>query len=402
MCYAYPGPRCSAHATAKLKSAHKQWEKTLSDSDFEKLKEAENEFFTTPAGFKKLEERFRETRNFQYLDMLEERKKERLRKLREMNIDEDEDGARVPNPALLARTAENSPLSWEGPKPKWWKNYTKEAQNNDFAPLSTTPELMDVIDTPVGKVAVVWEKNSQASNDKYVQIDSGYAVQRCVMRSFDTGEELAYVKASHVDDEAFKRSFGDDEFTPFRHRARYSGHNYPLDDEDKSVAEEDLPEMRRKLWLAAKKDQGLGRLVREGLFKDEDGNFVMSYQIDRKHLPEDVRVQEDLKNYSTKLNEEITKWKQERGTPFVDFSHVNEGLKGQGFGTAVYVYTARKLATQGKTLRGSGIQTEDAQAVWSRFQKRFPNQISFEERKEGDGSISVLPILDFREKGKTS
>lgn len=404
MCYAYPGPRCSAHATERLKSAHKRWQETLSDSDFEKFKEAESEFFSTPAGFKKLEEMFRETKNFQYLDMLEERKKARLRKLREMNVDEDEGGVKVPNPALLANTAVNSPLSWDGAKPKWWKKYTEETQNNEVSSLSTTPELMDVIDTPAGKMAVVWEPVSQASSDKYVQIDSGYTIQRCVMRSYETGEEVAYIKASHVDEDAIKRSFGDDEFTPFRYHARYSGSHYDLgdkDEEDKSVPDSELPEVRRKVWVGANRDQELGRMVRRRILEDKDGNLVMPHQVGAEHAPDDdAKVQADLQMYSAVLTKDFAEWKKNQSMPFVDYAHVNENLKGQGFGTAAYVYTARKLATQGRVLRGSGIQTADAQAVWKRFQNRFPDNISFEEREEHDGSVSVLPILDFREKSK--
>lgn len=55
MCYAAPGPRCSNHATEKLARATKAYEADPSRKVlYEAMKEAEEEYDTTPAGMKAL------------------------------------------------------------------------------------------------------------------------------------------------------------------------------------------------------------------------------------------------------------------------------------------------------------------------------------------------------------
>lgn len=50
MCYAKPGPRCSAHVGAELESARTEWEQEPSDKTLRKLRRKELEYDTTPEG----------------------------------------------------------------------------------------------------------------------------------------------------------------------------------------------------------------------------------------------------------------------------------------------------------------------------------------------------------------
>ena len=58
MCYAKPGPRCSAHALKTLIAAHEAWGKAHTDTErttaMKNLKEAEEQYDTTPYGQKDL------------------------------------------------------------------------------------------------------------------------------------------------------------------------------------------------------------------------------------------------------------------------------------------------------------------------------------------------------------
>lgn len=77
--------------------------------------------------------------------------------------------------------------------------------------------------------------------------------------------------------------------------------------------------------------------------------------------------------------------KQQRGflrclsTPFVDYSHVDSerealrtpghpgNLRGTGIGRSMYLLAAQHLASMGKILRASGLQSQDAEGLWQRL-----------------------------------
>lgn len=54
MCYAKPGPRCSAHVRTELSAAQEKWRQQPSDSTLRKLRRKELEYDTTPDGQKEL------------------------------------------------------------------------------------------------------------------------------------------------------------------------------------------------------------------------------------------------------------------------------------------------------------------------------------------------------------
>lgn len=393
MCYPKPGPRCSAHARQALERATAMYQENETYENFEKVEAARSEFLSTPAGFKVLEEQYQNSQDPMVKIMLEERRNKRQQQLRALGATDDE-GQAIANPGMMSEQALSASLNWQGEKPPWWNDYSEAISKNEFPVLAITPKLLDVFDSPMGKVAVVWEDAAQGPRDAFSQVEEGYRIQRCLLRNFETGEQLGYLKVTSIDDDSMERSFGDDEFSAFRYRAEHSGlgYKYHFNESNASTATmspEELKQERRKVWLAAVRDLNLN-------VKDAEGNTVWTRSINEQHIPDDAQVQKDLQKYSKMIRQESQRMRKRFEQPFVDYSKIEKAAKGQGFGSAMYIYTARYLATQGKALRGSGIQTADAQKVWTRFKKHLPGNIKFMTLTELSGQRRKHPLLDFR------
>jgi hypothetical protein len=303
------------------------------------------------------------------------------------------------NPRLLASSqlidnAATSSLKWEGEQPTWWAEYKRDSENHELVP--TTAELIDIIDSPEGKLAVVWQNESQREMDSGISLGSGYGTRICYFKSVETGKTLGFVNMAYMDKDSVERTFGNDEMTPYRWNSRYGGTRYPFEREnqtygDRDLKDEALKEQRRKVWVVAARDAR--RTIR-----DADGDYVSYYNINESHIPDDATVEKDLKEFAAPIKKEMRNAKNYYSTPYVDYSEVEKPLKGQGYGTALYVYTARMLAKEGKVLRGSGLQSDDAQKIWGRFKEKFPNNVS-SINQNYKGQKSQAPIFDFREKG---
>lgn len=302
--------------------------------------------------------------------------------------------SRTQNHGSPVGSAVESPLSWEGRKPKWWKKYLKESETSN---LPTTPQIIDVLDSPAGQIAVVWENESQLANDRGVTMDSGYGMHVCYYKSMKTGENLGYVKMAYVDDRSFERCFGNDEFTVFRYADRYDGIRVGFrgekysDGYDTNLLDKEQSDQRwRDLWMSSQRYNKLQTSV-----YDKEGNYVPSYSLNESHIPDVDTIKKDLAPYIAHLQSEIQMKLQYFKEPYVDFSRVDEPLTGKGFGTALYVYTARMLGKQEKVLRGSGIQSPEAQKVWAGFKKKFPQQFKTIDMTWYEETSSV-PYLDFK------
>jgi hypothetical protein len=299
--------------------------------------------------------------------------------------------------AVPVNSAVASSLNWESDLPSWWKKYEKELGSHPLSPIK--PELLDVIDSPEGQLAVVWEKHSHVKGDLSAPFEEGMEINRCAYRSMKTGEVVGYVKMTHVNDETFEQSFGNDEFTAFRYLERFGGNSYGFSDYSrprgtygydlKQYSGEELLEKRRETWLKYSQAEGKAAYV--------DGRYIASYNLGKEHVPDDATVEKDLKKFSKEVMEQkVEPFRTYFATPFVDYSNVDDSLKGKGFGAALYVYTARKLAIQGKALRGSGIQTEHAQSLWGKFKKKFPKNVkSMRLYNTHSGEPTDYYTLDF-------
>lgn len=293
----------------------------------------------------------------------------------------------LPTSGSLVNQALGSDLNYDGPKPKWWKKYVKDLANDSELP--TQAKLLDVIDSPAGSLAVVWQEESVSQKDRGVSLDSGMGVHVCYLKSMETGEDLGYVKMTYTNDATFERSFGNDEFTPWRYRERYGGTGYQFRYGAGSKVT-DPTERRRIVWECAHRDFNVG-------IRQENGEYVSSYNVSTKHVPaDDAQVKADVdKLMNEHVKPQMDDMRQYFATPFVDYSHVHDELKGKGYGSALYVYTARVLGERGQVLRGSGIQSDDAQSAWGRFASKIPAHIS-KMKLEYHGEAREYPILDFR------
>lgn len=294
-----------------------------------------------------------------------------------------------------------SSLRWDGECPGWFEGFVAGAAGREFG--GCVPELLDVVDSPVGRLAVVWEGVSQDVKDEAV-LDSGYCLQSIQFRSWESGEVLGFVKVSSMNEESFRVSFGDDELAEFRYADRYRGVNCGFADVavsgpgrfllgDRGLFGEDLLVKKRQVWLAVQQYGKMGDS--STVVYDEDGKSLMSYQVSEDHVPSDVKVDADLQVFREQIAVEMREKQAFFEVPYIDYSRVSESLKGKGFGSALYVFAARRLAVDGKVLRGSGIQTEEAKALWGRLGKLFPGRVSFLSSSYR-GEVKVNPVLDFR------
>lgn len=328
MCYAKPGPRCSNHARKKLNYAKKVYEANKNITNYDAYQQALDEYYTTPAGLDDLNRLYQETGNRAHLYRYEERKAVREHQLDAYNreVERRESAERV-----FSRAMESN-LDYQGPKPQWWNDYAEKVKNNEDPRLSTTPELLDVVDTAHGKVAVVWEPSSQDDNDKFPQLEKGMHVGITRFRLVDSQEDLGYLKSTWIDDDSYKRAYGDDEFTAFRAHQAYTGkRGYPFSKHSPHIDETDPVRIRGLTWLAANCNL-------RGGYETEDGKWRADYQRREEDIPKDnEKVKADLKELAAEA-EKTGPNKRLFEHPFVDFSRVKDSAQGYGYGSSLYVY----------------------------------------------------------------
>lgn len=294
-------------------------------------------------------------------------------------------------------------LSHSGPKPTWWKKHEAEASSHPELPSRTA--LLDVIDTPAGKVAVVWQEISHRDKDTGMIADSGMTVQTYNYLDFNSGENLGYVNLSNRDARSFTRSFGSDEFANFRYHQRFTGSILGLKGREAfksgdrgpgfhNLQGDALVEKRREVWLKMRRRSDRGPIPSG--YNLPDGTWVSPYHIDEEHLPDDETVARELREMSALLDVGVKADMKHFATPFVDFSRVEGPLGGKGYGSTLYIYAARHLAGRGLALRGSGIQSDSAQDLWQRFRQTIPQHVKSMKLRYKQGKPQDYPTLDFR------
>lgn len=279
-----------------------------------------------------------------------------------------------------------SDLAWEGDQPAWWAQFSEDARNHDLYP--TEPELLDVIDSPAGQLAVVWSEHCHDIRARWIPISKGIKVSSLQLHSVDSGEEVGHVHVAYVTQEAVDRSFGNDDFRAFRYLSAHSPASfYFLEDYEDiaNLSSEERESLDRRVWRSfASSDYYDGPSKKVGLMDPVE--------------PESIeQVREDLEQGRRKVLPMIDRMVQERAIPWVDYSDLfDEELKGKGLGTAMYVYTSRRLAKNDLALRASGVQSEDADRLWSKFRKYLPARVKTStESFNGEPYAAVL--LDFRD-----
>jgi hypothetical protein len=271
--------------------------------------------------------------------------------------------------------------------PKWWDAYVQESTSNMLPQLASEPELLDVIASPKGDIAVVWQPLSQDKLDSVMNV-SGRETSVTYFKSMKTGDNMGWIKTSSITDESFAHSFGNDEYTPFRYRAWFSGQGYPglsfagysgsRGDDDVPLDPDDKDAINSSVWLSIQKD-------------------FRSYT-ENAELPDAETIGADIATYTARIREDIARVRDfaDPDAPYVASSRIDEELAGKGFGTALYVYTAKRLGLDSKVLRASDNQSDEAEALWARFEDRIPEHVGSMTKPTIMGLQTDL-TLDFRQ-----
>jgi GNAT superfamily N-acetyltransferase len=223
-------------------------------------------------------------------------------------------------------------------KPSWWEGFVTASQEH-LDGLSATPEMLDIIESPQGDLAVVWQPAYHYPQDIDVDTESVYYkrldASGLSLHDVSSGEVIGSVVTECMTDASFARAYGDDEFAALRFPNR--------------------------------------------VFDDYED---MLRQFNRMN--------------STK-RAEVARWRvfYSSSSPSIRQSYINEDYRGQGLGTAMYIYASKRLGLEGKTLRASIDRTDDSKAVWARMEQNFPEHVITLDWKIG-GEPSTA--LDFRTK----
>lgn len=447
MCQA-GGPRCSSHALKSVKRNQTEIS-TLQEKDApqSKIREKQKEltrnilvYYSTPKGQEKLQEK---------RDQAEGEEQEKLdsmivkaQKLRKKQVKEGEEYRRnilidspyqdeVPRDVLkeqrklveglqrrkeattnpYSKNALEANIERKEHQPQWNEDRETFAQSI----YGTHSEVIDTFNHQGQDIDVVWEEHSTLPQDDDLQINGGYQVSRIGYYDAQTGAEIGYVKTVETNPESLKKAFGDDEYSIYRmmnerERLHYGGYDrvekevggrtfkkqaYDFSIE-KAKTETEKTEALKDVWAASYKH--LDKLPES----TKDSGLYTAYNITPEHAPSDVNT---LKSEITRARREFEEMRAHHinnGThPHIDFSKLNEEYKGKGLSTSMYIYLARKLGERGKTLSSSGIQSDEAQNLWSSIVKKkdLPLKVSTTKFVKGDFlNYSNRHSLDFTKK----
>lgn len=442
------GPRCSSHALKTVKRNQTEIS-TLKEQDSpqSKIREKQKElarnllvYYSTPKGQETLQEK-REHAGGEEQEKLDSML-DKAQKLRKKQVREGEEYRRnllidspyqdeVPSDirkeqkrlveGLQARKeATTNPYSKRAleanierkeHQPQWNERRELFAQSA----YGTHSEVIDTFNHQGQNIDVVWEENSTLPQDEGIQLNDGYQVSRVGYYDAQTGEEIGYVKTVETNPESLKKAFGDDEYSIYRMmNQRESLHYGGYERVDKEMGgrtvkqraydipletaqtEEEKKNALKETWVASYKH------LDELPDSTKDSGLYASYNLTTEHAPDDVST----------LESEVTRAKNQFGQsnlnhinngthPHIDFSNLNQTHTGKGLATSMYVYLARKLGERGKTLSSSGIQSDEAQQLWSSITKKkdLPLKVSTTKFVKGDyANYSNRYSLDFTKK----
>jgi hypothetical protein len=305
-----------------------------------------------------------------------------------------------------------SDLNYTGKPPKWLSKLEKEYQ--EIHGTGVKPKIIDVIDSPTGQLAVVWAEQSGRSNDVGIIKDRGFNIRVISLVGMKDGENRGYLKAAFVDDDSCKRSWGNDEYAGIRYLDEYEGSSFGIKEYAESARDkkgrlikgedftkidileaaktpEERLEAKKKIWAASSRALHFGAT-------DEEGNNVSYYNVNTSHAPKtEAEIDEALKPVIKTGQRKMAEFKKDFESPYVDFASTSDSVRGQGIGSAMYIYSARMLGKENKVLRGSSLQSDSAKGAWEGLSKdaRLPVGKMTQYWSKSD-SPSKCPVLDFR------
>lgn len=332
-------------------------------------------------------------------------------------IDQSEISSGPASKAARLDRALESDLIYDGPTHKWLEDMREESDAIWHGSIDEQPRIIDVVDYSDGKLAVVWSPYSLASNDNSIQTERGYTIKETAFIDIKTGRKIGYLKSSFVDDSSAERSYGNDDYSSIRYMDETDGSSFGmrvyLDDgpshdpttgkripskrvSSLSIAEtpEEILEAKKKIWADSHRALHL-----QPNSLTNAGEHIESRNLELRHSPNtEAEIEEDLKQVREITDVRYSDWKKDFSTPYIDFSRMGEVIKGTGLGSSLYIYTARMLGKEGKILRGSGIQTGDANNVWERFAKNDKLPVKKYTQRWSRSKPQEGFALDFRDR----
>lgn len=309
----------------------------------------------------------------------------------------------------LTDKALQSSLIYDGPTPQWMNKLSKDAEQT----FGSTPEIIDTVELNGTTYAVVWNENSMEEGDYYIQKERGYHTSSLQYRDMKTGEIKGFVRVGYVSDNSVKRSFGDDDFSIYRSVQDRNGGVVLLDEEtiedpvngkeyyygkapyNDSMDDETRIAAKRKLWARLYKYQ---KTVPEGFDKSQL-MWGSAVNLTEEHAPLDEKqIDEEIAAIRPKYEEDHENFIKSHKNPVVDYTNLDDHLRGQGIATSMYVYAARKLGEKGRVLSSSGVQSDDGQGLWKRLVADPRLNIKVISRRYEKGNYSSTDqklVMDF-------
>jgi len=294
-----------------------------------------------------------------------------------------------------ALTADLQPLDQQ---PAWIWEHTSRLQQELFG---VTPQVIATVDSPLGTLAVVWEKATVEPNDLTSEVEDGYLISRISYRTMATGELVGYLKTTSMSEDSVAKSFGDDEWRGLRYaRARESF--YPMDRSyvqgERNYSPHQSAEDFQRATIDPPALEDREKLVE---FVNKAQSHFRDYTDRSPAFMEDEELRTELTRLQGVANGHLDNYRESFEEPFIDYIKLDrEELRGQGLGASLYVFMARKQAERGLPLRASGLQTPEAEKSWRRMaaDTRFPIRVGNSlYRDRSHRKISASYFLDFRE-----
>lgn len=235
---------------------------------------------------------------------------------------------------------------------------------------------------------------SPAENDYWVQRDSGLNVTLTEFRDEKTGEQIGFLKGSYMNRESMQRCFGpeDDYMTYIHYASRYEGSAGLPDADDPDPRGED--ESMRRLWANVFNSSK----VKEARISPPSGQKMGSYMWDKRDAPDGLEdIESDIKHAAlSAYKQEYEDHLSSLSEPYVDYSFIDDRWQDKGLGTKLYVTAAQQLGREGMVLRSSGVQSDEAQRLWSSLKKNKDIVVHEGAKIDRRGREQKFSYLDYR------
>lgn len=284
----------------------------------------------------------------------------------------------------------------EDQKPAWWSSYEdlsfygeEGVYDIDDTSDHPAPVMLDRISLGDRDGVVTWRQKSPLRQDASHR-DMGFEVSTLEIRDEGSGELVSRMTLIRVSDESYEEAFGDDEYS----RVRFYSSQLSLHVDVPEKTGDEMEDLMNKqgVWMEAHAKLGAPVKLADGSMGNAQNVEFEDIPMDEETLDRDLR---NIESYRVRV-EDPEEYREYFGNYFVDYSFVDEDDKGKGIGSAAYIYAARCAGKSGSLLRGSGLQSGDAQGVWSRFSSgALASRVKDIDLKRADGLISTYPVLDF-------